>query len=140
MKIAIATLAILFGLVSFDDAQTALPATTPPVAFTSCPIGPAPVERIDPAYQWSLQLPNPVTDRRAYLWIPPQCKHVKGVAVGLQNMAEIDDATNTLRLLPIPPRTKFPIKVTVGAFQWGRGIDPKIASAEPVIRAFEIQP
>lgn len=40
--------------------------------------------------------------------------------------------------LPIPPRTAYPIKVSIGAYQWGRGIDPKVASAEPVVREFKI--
>src|SRR5258708_20986021 len=28
------------------------------------------------------------TERRAYLWIPSHCKHVRGVLIGLQNMLE----------------------------------------------------
>ena len=47
-----------------------------------------------------------------------------------------DDGTVTL--LPIPPRTRFPAKVTIGAFQWGRGTDPKVASAAVVMRDFSI--
>jgi len=38
----------------------------------------------------------------------------------------------------IPPRTKFPVKVTVVAWQYGRSREPKIKSAEPVERTFSI--
>lgn len=48
--------------------------------------------------------------------------------------AEIDG--NTLRFTQIPPRTKFPVAVTIVAWQWGRSIDPKLKTAEPVERTF----
>ena len=51
--------------------------------------------------------------------------------------AEIEG--NTLSLTPIPPRAKVPVKVTVVAWQWGRSIDPKIKTAEPVEQTFLIQ-
>jgi len=44
----------------------------------------------------------------------------------------------TLTLLPIPPRAKYPVQVTVVATQWGRSIDPKLQSADPVERTFSI--
>ena len=31
-----------------------------------------------------------------------------------------------LTFTPIPPRAKFPVKVTVVAWQWGRSIEPKL--------------
>ena len=43
---------------------------------------------------------------------------------------------NILRFTPIPPRAKFPIKVTVVAWQYG--IAGKIQTAEPVERSFYI--
>lgn len=43
-----------------------------------------------------------------------------------------------LTLTPIPPRSKYPVKVTVVACQWGRSIDPKLQSADPVERTFSI--
>ncbi|MDB5328299.1 MAG: hypothetical protein JWM57_3868 [Phycisphaerales bacterium] len=52
--------------------------------------------------------------------------------------AEVSDDGTSLKLLPIPPRAKLPIEVRVGAFQWGRGVDPKVASAEPVEQTFTI--
>jgi len=45
----------------------------------------------------------------------------------------------TLTLLPIPPRTKYPVAVTVVAWQWGRSIDPKLQSAEPVAQTFHLR-
>jgi len=43
---------------------------------------------------------------------------------------------DTLRFTPVPPRAKLPITVTVVAWQWGRSIEPKVKSAEPVERTF----
>ena len=45
---------------------------------------------------------------------------------------------NTLRFTNIPPRAKFPVKVTVIAWQWGRMTEPKLKSATPVERAIHI--
>jgi hypothetical protein len=45
---------------------------------------------------------------------------------------------DTLRFTPIPPRAKFPVKVTVIAWQWGHSTDPKIRTAERVERTFSI--
>ena len=45
---------------------------------------------------------------------------------------------NTLKLTSIPPRAKFPVKITVVAWQWGRSIDPKLKTAEPVEQTFSI--
>ncbi|MGB8356524.1 MAG: hypothetical protein WCD79_21675 [Chthoniobacteraceae bacterium] len=45
---------------------------------------------------------------------------------------------DTLKFTAIPPRSKFPVKVTVVAWQWGRSIDPKLKTAEPVERTFSI--
>jgi hypothetical protein len=43
-----------------------------------------------------------------------------------------------LVLTAIPPRAKFPIKVTVVAWQYGRSSEPKLKSATPVARSFYI--
>jgi len=37
-----------------------------------------------------------------------------------------------LTFTPVPPRAKYPVKVTVVAWQWGRSIEPLFKSAEPV--------
>lgn len=52
--------------------------------------------------------------------------------------AEIDG--DTLRFTQIPPRARFPIKVTVVAWQYGRSSEPKLKTAAPVERAFNIIP
>ncbi len=44
-----------------------------------------------------------------------------------------------LRLTKIPPRAKFPLKVTVVAWQYGRNFEPKLKSAEPVEQTFNIE-
>ena len=47
--------------------------------------------------------------------------------------AEIDgDAVKFSRL---PPRTRFPVTVTIVAWQFGRGTDPKVQTAQPVERS-----
>lgn len=38
----------------------------------------------------------------------------------------------------IPPRAKFPLTVTVGAWQWGRGTEPKVKTAEIVRQTFHL--
>ncbi len=44
----------------------------------------------------------------------------------------------TLQFLPVPPQAKFPMKVIIGAYQWGRSIHPRVKSVGPVVRDFEI--
>jgi len=39
---------------------------------------------------------------------------------------------------PIPPRAKFPVEVTVAAWQWGRPTDPKVRMSEFVKQTFRI--
>jgi hypothetical protein len=48
--------------------------------------------------------------------------------------AEIDG--DSLRFTEIPPRAKFPVKVTVVAWQHGRAVEPKLKTAAPVEREF----
>lgn len=50
--------------------------------------------------------------------------------------ADIDG--DTVRFTEIPPHAKYPVKVTVVAWQYGRGLEPKLKSAEPVERTFFI--
>jgi hypothetical protein len=72
--------------------------------------------------------------------VPLQAKASSGLPVQywvVSGPAKLDG--DQLRLLPVPPRAKFPIRVTVAAFQWGRGIDPKIQSAGPEYTEFLIQ-
>jgi len=51
--------------------------------------------------------------------------------------AEVSD-DGTITFTPIPPRAKFPVKVTVVSWQWGRSIEPKLKSAEPVEQTFHL--
>jgi hypothetical protein len=41
--------------------------------------------------------------------------------------------------MPIPPRAKFPVKVTVIAWHYGRSIERLLQTAEPVERSFVIE-
>jgi hypothetical protein len=43
-----------------------------------------------------------------------------------------------LTITQIPPRAKLPIEVEVVAWQFGRGVEPKVKTAEPVARSFQI--
>ena len=48
--------------------------------------------------------------------------------------AEIDE--DILRFTPIPPRAKYPVKITVVAWQYGRSGEPKLQTAASVERTF----
>lgn len=43
-----------------------------------------------------------------------------------------------LEFTPIPPRAKFPVALTVAAWQWGRSLEPKVQTAEIVKQTFQI--
>jgi hypothetical protein len=45
---------------------------------------------------------------------------------------------NRLIFTPLPPRAKFPVEVTVAAWQWGRPSEPKIQTAPVVRQTFRI--
>jgi hypothetical protein len=45
---------------------------------------------------------------------------------------------NTVQLTAVPPRARFPVKVTVVAWQYGRSTEPAIQSAEPIEQSFYI--
>lgn len=45
-----------------------------------------------------------------------------------------------LHLTPLPPRAKLPVRITIVAWQLGRGTAPKLRVASPVERAFLLQP
>lgn len=44
-----------------------------------------------------------------------------------------------LHLTPLPPRAKLPMKITVVAWQLGRGVEPRLLAASPVERTFEVE-
>lgn len=43
-----------------------------------------------------------------------------------------------LKLTPVPPRAKYPVQVTIAAWQWGRHEEPKIAEAAVVKKVFRV--
>lgn len=45
-----------------------------------------------------------------------------------------------LQLTPIPPRAKFPVEISVTAWQWGRATGPQVQTASPVTKTFCILP
>lgn len=45
-----------------------------------------------------------------------------------------------LEILPIPVRARLPLEISVVAYQWGRSIEPRLRSAEPVERTFRLLP
>jgi hypothetical protein len=54
----------------------------------------------------------------------------------LAGPAEVEDGT--LKFTTVPPRSRFPMKVTVVAWQYGRASEPKVKSAGPVERTFSL--
>lgn len=57
----------------------------------------------------------------------------------LSGPAELSDDDTKLEFLPIPPRSRFPVRVIVGAYQWGRRQPPQVESALPVTQEFFIK-
>jgi len=55
----------------------------------------------------------------------------------MEGPAEIKESK--LVFTKIPPRTKYPVKVTVVAWQYGRSVESKVQTAEPVSRSFYIK-
>jgi hypothetical protein len=49
---------------------------------------------------------------------------------------EIDG--DTLTFTAIPPRSKFPVRVTIVAWQWGRSAEPKVQTATRAEMSFSI--
>jgi hypothetical protein len=43
-----------------------------------------------------------------------------------------------IKFTPVPAKSKFPVKVTIVAYQWGRTIEPLYQSAEPIEQTFYI--
>jgi len=50
--------------------------------------------------------------------------------------AEIEG--DTLTFTPVPPRARYPLKVAVVAWQYGRATEPKLQTAEPIERTFNL--
>jgi hypothetical protein len=43
---------------------------------------------------------------------------------------------DVLKILPVPPRGRFPVRITIVAWQWGRSAEPKVQTAKEVERDF----
>jgi hypothetical protein len=50
--------------------------------------------------------------------------------------ATMDDANRNLIFTPIPPNAKKPVRIRIGAYQWGSPNDPKFQTAPEVIQEF----
>ncbi|HEY4147673.1 MAG TPA: hypothetical protein VGM41_02025 [Chitinophagaceae bacterium] len=46
---------------------------------------------------------------------------------------------NRLQFTPIPPKAKFPVKITIVAWQYGRSGQPELQTAQPVAQSFYIK-
>ncbi len=101
--------------------------------------------------QMTMRIPYRQTEgKRQYIWFPgidDVSRDIRSIRLaassdcGLpvyyyvkEGPAEVSG--NELRFTPIPPRSRFPIKVTVVAWQYG--IAGKVQTAEPVERSFYI--
>jgi hypothetical protein len=108
-----------------------------------------------PAVQQSLMVVPPRNilgkeQRITFSPIPNQKQHAKGIKlvagsdahvhVGfyvLEGPAELSGGT--LNITAIPPRSRFPVKVTVVAWQYGNSHEPKLQTAAPVKQSFFIE-
>ncbi|HEX9046761.1 MAG TPA: hypothetical protein VF988_07025, partial [Verrucomicrobiae bacterium] len=51
---------------------------------------------------------------------------------------KLTDDNRALEFLPLPPRAKYPARVIIGAYQWGRISGEKVRTAAPVFQEFYI--
>ena len=90
-------------------------------------------------WQWSVQIPSMISQEteahpQAFLWIPDDC--------GLPVYYYVKEGPATIKgdkliFTKIPPRSKYPLRVTVVAWQYG--IIGNVQTAEPVERTFFIE-
>jgi hypothetical protein len=84
-----------------------------------------------------------------FLAIPNQKQSVKVLKLTASSTANVpvyyyvkegpaEVVGDELTFMKIPPRARFPVKVTVVAWQYGRSAEPKLQSAEPVEKTFYI--
>jgi|GEM_PF-268620 len=83
---------------------------------------------------------EPIADQHADIGtIPLVAKADSGMKVRFFVVAGPATAEgDALKLTPVPPRTRFPVEITVTAWQWGRGIEPRVQTAEPVTQTFRL--
>lgn len=107
-----------------------------------------------PAAQQSQMIVPPVNkagkeQQITFFAIPDQVQHKKGIRLKAvsdagvpvnfyvqEGPAELNG--NTLNLTAIPPRSHFPVKVSVVAWQYGNSNEPKLQTAVPVTQIFWI--
>lgn len=111
-------------------------------------------ERYKPAVQQAQMLVPPrntagKVQHLTFLPIPDQTANKKEIKLQASSDANVpvsfyvqdgpaEIVGNQLNLLKIPPRSRFPVKVTVVAWQYGNSNEPKLQTAEPVINTFWI--
>jgi len=97
--------------------------------------------RIGEGKPQTIDFPQPGNQQRGVKTRVLHATSESGLPVGFfvrEGPAEIEG--NVLQFTAIPPRAKFPVKVTVGAYQFGRAsAGPKFQSAGPVFREFLIE-
>lgn len=83
----------------------------------------------------TIDFPKPENQKRGVESLKLKATSDSGLPVSFfvrEGPAEI--AGDTLKFTTIPPHAKFPVKVTVGAYQFGRMAEPKFQSANPVFQ------
>jgi hypothetical protein len=84
-----------------------------------------------------ITFPPPADQRAGHRTVALAATSNSGLPVGYyvrEGPAFVRDGV--LHLTPVPPRARWPVKVTVVAWQFGRGIEPLVRAAPPVERTF----
>ncbi|WDZ99178.1 hypothetical protein [Mucilaginibacter sp. SJ] len=108
-----------------------------------------------PAVQQSLMIvpPHNATGKEqhiTFLPVPNQKPHAKGIKLHASSDAQspvgfyvlegpVELSGNTLNIAAIPPHSRFPVKVTVVAWQYGNSHEPKLQTAVPAEQSFFIE-
>jgi hypothetical protein len=88
----------------------------------------------------TINFPKMENQKAGFKTIKLEAKSDSGLPVDyyvVAGPAEVE--AGTLKLTPIPMRSKRPIKITIVAYQWGRTIEPLYQTAQPVERSFTIE-
>ena len=88
----------------------------------------------------TIDFPKPENQKRGTKDLKLKATSDSGLPVSFfmrEGPAEIDG--DVLKFTAIPPRAKFPLKVTVGAYQFGKTTEPKLQSTGPVFQEFTIE-
>lgn len=112
-------------------------------------------ERYKPAVQQAQMLVPPLNtagrvQQLTFSAIPDQRENEKGIKLNASSDANVpvsfyvqdgpaEIVGDRLNLLKVPPGSRFPVKVTVVAWQYGNSNEPKLQTAKPVINTFWIR-